>query len=450
MRLAILSSMFGIAAAFAATTTSSPATFNKDVLPILQKNCQGCHRPGEAAPMSFLTYKEARPWAKAIKGAVLSKKMPPWLADPHYGQFRNDRKLSEHEIETLVSWADSGAPEGKAKDAPKPIAWVEGWNIGQPDKVFQMPENFDVPASGTVEYQYVVMHSGFEKDTWVQAAEVRPGNRAVVHHVIAFARPPGSKWMADAPFGKAFVPEKGARSRNRTAAANGNAQAQDQGASMLGTEFLAGYAPGLPELKFEPGQARLVPAGSDIVFQLHYTPNGKPAVDKTTVGLVFAKEEPKQRIVTLTATQARFAIPPNDPNYEVKSQFTLQEDSNLVWLMPHMHLRGKDFIYTAVYPTGEKQVLLSVPKYDFSWQLSYDEAQPVVLPKGTRIECVAHFDNSVNNKYNPDPTKEVRWGDQSWEEMMIGWFGVAIDAKADPMKLYVGDKAKKGNAKSSD
>jgi len=435
LRSASIALIFGVAA-WAAPTATTP-TFSKDVLPILQRNCQGCHRPGEAAPMSFLNYKEARPWAKAIKGAVLTKKMPPWLADPHYGKFSNERKLSETEIQTIVSWADGGAPEGDAKKAPKPVAWVEGWNIGTPDKVYETKE-FSVPAEGTIEYHYVIVPTGFTKDTWVQAAELRPGNRAVVHHVIAFIRPAGSKWLEGGPIGEAFVPKRVQRSRRTAEAAAG-----EEAGSMAGTELLVGYAPGLQEQKFIPGQARLVPAGADIVFQLHYTTNGKSATDKTKVGLIFCKEEPKQRVVTLTATQARFAIPPGDGNHEVKSQFTLQDDSQLVWLMPHMHLRGKDFEYKAVYPTGESQILLSVPKYDFNWQLAYETMKPITLPKGTRIECVAHFDNSINNKANPDPTKEVRWGDQSWEEMMIGWFGVAIDAKADPMRLYVGDKVKK-------
>ena len=440
-----LALIFGVAAS--AAPTASVPTFSKDVLPILQKNCQGCHRPGETAPMSFMSYKEARPWAKAIKGAVLTKKMPPWLADPHYGQFLNERKLTESEVQTIVSWADGGAPEGNQKQAPKPVAWVQGWNIGQPDQVFAMPKPFTVPATGTIEYQYVIIPTGFTRDTWIQSAEMRPGDRTVVHHVIAFIRPPGSKWLQGGPIGEAFVPQRAARSRQKAEAAGA-----DEAASMVGTELLVGYAPGLQEQKFVPGQARLIPAGSDIVFQIHYTANGKSEVtDVSKVGLVFTKGEPKERVVTLTATQARFAIPPGDSNYEVKSSFTLQDDSALVWLMPHMHLRGKDFIYTAVYPTGEKQVLLSVPKYDFSWQLAYETAKPVVLPKGTRIECVAHFDNSPNNKFNPDPTKEVHWGDQSWEEMMIGWFGVVIDSKADPMKLYFGDKApKKTNAKSGD
>ena len=431
LRISTLSIVLG-AAAFAASTGSTPVTFHKDVQPILQKNCDACHRPGEAAPMSLLDYKEARPWAKAIKTAVAVKKMPPWYADPHYGQFSNERRLSENDIRTLVAWAENGAPEGNPNDAPPPPKFVEGWQIAKPDQVFEMPAAFEVPASGTIEYQYLVIPTGFTRDTWVQEAEVRPGNRQVVHHVIAFIRPPGSKWLKDAKPGVPFVPEKQARARR-----SGNSDGEG---SMAGIELLVGYAPGLPEQKFKPGQGRLVPAGSDIVFQLHYTANGKPGTDQTKIGLVYCPQEPKQRIVTLTATNARFAIPAGDPNYEVTSQFTLQDQSELVWLMPHMHLRGKDFEYRAVYPTGETQVLLRVPKYDFNWQLAYETAQPVTLPKGTRIECTAHFDNSPNNAANPDPSKVVKWGDQSWEEMMIGWFGVAIDAKADPVKLFVGDK----------
>ncbi len=423
-------------AAIAANTGSTPVTFHKDVQPILQKNCQSCHRVGEAAPMAFGSYKEVRPYAKAIKSAVVLKKMPPWYADSHYGKFSNERSLNENEIKTLVAWADGGAVEGNPKDAPAPVKFTDGWQITRPDQVFQMPVAFDVPASGTLEYNYLVLPTGFTKDTWVQEAEVRPGNRQVVHHVIAFIRPPGSQWLKDAKPGVPFIPEKGARSRR-----SGNSEAaSDDGGGMAGVELLVGYAPGLPEQKFLSGQGRLVPAGSDIVLQLHYTANGKAATDQTKVGLVYCKEEPRQRIVTLTATNARFAIPAGDGNYEVKSQFTVQDSTELVWLMPHMHLRGKDFEYRAVYPTGETEVLLRVPKYDFNWQLAYETAKPVVLPKGTRIECTAHFDNSPNNAANPDPAKVVRWGDQSWEEMMIGWFGVAIDAKANPMKLFVGDK----------
>ncbi len=412
------------AAAMAATTPSP--TFYKDVLPVLQNRCQSCHRPGEAAPMSLLDYKGTRPYAKAIKAAVLERKMPPWPADPHYGVFENDRRLSETEINTLTAWADGGAPEGDPKDAPKPVAWVEGWTIGKPDVVIPMPTPVDVPASGTIEYQYLVIPTGFTKDTWVTAAEVRPGNRAVVHHVIAFLRPPGSPWMADAKPGVPFIPGREQRSGRRQAA-----NSED-----LPSELLVGYAPGMPADKSPEGAAKLVKAGSDIVLQLHYTANGVATSDQTRIGLRLAKEPPQFRQVTMNATQNKFAIPPGDPNYLVTSEITLRDDAELINLMPHMHLRGKDFEYKAVYPTGESSTLLRVPKYDFNWQLVYMFAKPVVLPKGTKIECTAHFDNSANNPANPDPTKVVKWGDQSWEEMMIGWFDVIIPATKSPMNLY--------------
>lgn len=378
LRISTLSLLLAGAAGAANTT---PVTFHKDVQPILQRSCQGCHRPGEAAPMAFTSFKEVRPWAKAIKTAVAVKKMPPWYADPHYGKFSNERSLSESEIRTLVSWADAGAPEGNPTDAPAPASFIDGWNIARPDQVFEMPSVFEVPASGTLEYNYVVLPTGFTKDTWVQAAEVRPGNRQLVHHVIAFIRPPGSKWLQDAKPGVPFVPARVEKPARKPDSEKPAEKADDSG-GMAGVELLVGYAPGLQEQKFLPGQGRLVPAGADIVLQLHYTANGKPGTDRTRVGVVYCKQEPKQRIVTLTATNAKFEIPAGDANYEVTSQFTVQDNTELVWLMPHMHLRGKDFEYRAVYPTGETQVLLRVPRYDFNWQLAYETAQPVILPKG--------------------------------------------------------------------
>ncbi len=428
---------FGCAAvAAAANTTATKATFNKDVLPVLQKNCQNCHRPGEVAPMSFLTYQDARPWAKAIKAAVVTKKMPPWFADPQYGHFQNERRLTEAEINTVSSWADNGAPEGDAKDKPAPVKFIEGWNI-QPDVVIGMQRPYEVPATGTVEYTYVVIPTGFTKDTWVTAAEVRPGNRSVMHHIIAFVRPPGSGFMKDVKPGEFFVPKAPERDANgaeiRKAPRQQRSADQQRGGGNsdggLG-EFLVGFAPGLPELKFDavvPGAAKLIPAGSDIVFQLHYTTKGTAATDQTKIGLTLATDTPKYRYVTANAASMALEIPPNEPNYESHSSVTFNEPAQLVWLMPHMHVRGKDFIFKAVYPTGESETLLSVPKYDFNWQLGYDEAKPLSLPKGTRIECTAHYDNSANNRYNPNPNVTVRWGDQTWEEMMIGWFAVVVD-----------------------
>lgn len=425
----------GIFVAGAVIGAPATPTFYKDVLPLLENHCQSCHRPGEAGPMSFLDYKGTRPYAKAIKSAVLLRKMPPWPADPHYGKFENDRHLAEADIKTITAWVDAGAPEGDVKDAPKPIAWVEGWSIGKPDVVIPMPHAIDVPATGTIEYQYLVIPMGFTKDTWVTAAEIRPGNRAVVHHIIAFLRPPGSPWMADAKPGVPFIPGKDGQARRRPAAANAK-ESND-----LPSELLVGYAPGMPADKSPEGAAKLVKAGSDIVLQIHYTANGTATTDLTKIGLILAKEPPQYRQLTMNAVQNKLDIPPGDPAYEVHSQITLEDDAELVNLMPHMHLRGKDFLYKAVYPTGETSTLLSVPKYDFNWQLVYMFAKPVVLPKGTRIECTAHFDNSANNPANPDPTKEVHWGDQSWEEMMIGWFDVMIPATNNPMNLYRSKKS---------
>lgn len=403
-----------------ASGATGSVTFSKDVAPILQKNCQGCHRPGEAAPMSLRTYQEARPWAKAMKQAVLAKKMPPWFADAQYGHFRNDRSLPQKDIDTLVSWVDAGAPEGDPKDLPQPLAFVDGWNIGQPDMVLEMPEPFQVPASGTIEYQYVVLPYKFTEDRWVQMAEVRPGNRAVVHHVIAYIRDGSSKWMRDKKPGELFVPE---------ADANGNRPS-------LNGDLLSGFAPGLPPSILEPGQGRLIKAGSDIVLQLHYTANGHAGEDRTKVGVVFCKQAPHERVMTLAASNSKFTIPPGDPNYQVDASFELGHDAKLSALLPHMHLRGKDFQYRLVYPSGETETILRVPHYDFGWQLWYQPVSDIVLPKGTQIAATAHFDNSVNNPHNPDSTKAVTWGDQSWEEMMIGFFDVTFPADLDPKQLF--------------
>lgn len=415
---------------------ASDPTYYKDVVPVLQRNCQSCHRPGEAAPMSFLDYGSTRPWAKAIKSAVQVNKMPPWFAEPNAShKFANDRSLSDADRKTLVAWVDAGAAEGNPADAPKPIVFLEGWNIGKPDVVYTMPKPFAVPGSGRIEYQYVVIPTNLTEDKWVQMAEIRPTNRSVVHHVIAFIRPKGSDWLAEAQPGVPFVP--GLESR-RLPPGQPNAQAPPQlgEGQIFQAEMLVAYAPGMPAQVLAPGTAKLLPAGSDLVFQLHYTAGGTDTQDQSSVGLIFAKEPPQRRNLTLTAANVMFAIPPGDPNYAVKAQVTLRDDSEMVSLMPHMHLRGKDFLYKVVYPTGETQTLLSVPKYDFNWQLIYVLDQPLVLPKGSRIECTAHFDNSINNRFNPDPTATVHFGEQTWDEMMIGFFDVTIPVSADPGNLF--------------
>lgn len=432
MKLSLFALTLAGSIAATAGSVSSVPTYYKDIAPVMQNRCQECHRPGEVAPMSFMSYDEVRPWAKAIKTAVLTKKMPPWFADPHFGKFSNDRSLSQHEVDTLIAWIDGGAKEGDKKDAPAPRQFAEGWTIGKPDVVLQMPIAVDIPASGVVDYTYVVIPTGFTEDKWVQFAEARPDARSAMHHVIAFLRPPGNRWLKDAKPGVPYIPEHwGAAREEAKQDKKVKANLEDQ----LPGELLVGYAPGLPPTECKPGEAKLVPAGSDIVLQLHYTPNGNATSDRSKIGLIFAKEPVQRRVMTMNAMNVFLKIPAGDANYEARAHATMPQDVTLVNLMPHMHLRGKDFLYTAVYPTGEKQVLLNVPHFDFNWQLAYVEDKELLLPKGTRIECVAHYDNSPNNPANPDATKEVRWGDQTWEEMMIGWFDVSFDAKTDPSQL---------------
>jgi len=364
-------------------------TFSKDVAPIFNKSCAGCHRPGEIAPMSLLSYKEARPWAKAIREKVANRQMPPWHADPKHGEWLNDRRISQEAIDTIVSWVDGGAREGDPKDLPPMPEFTPGWRIGKPDQIFAAPEQ-SVPADGVVDYQYLSVPTSFKEDRWITAAEIRSTASAAVHHVIVFIQEPGTT-RADA-------------------------------------RLLVGFAPGEDPAMYAPGFARKVPAGSNLLFQIHYTPNGTAQKDTTTVGLIYAKAPVKHSVVTRPVLEARFVIPAGDPNYEVKSVYTFNEAAHLYSFMPHMHLRGKDFVYRAVFPDGTSKVLLSVPSYDFSWQTYYVAKEPIAVPKGTRIECVAHYDNSTNNKYNPDPTKAVRWGDQTWEEMMIGWMSFVYDS----------------------
>jgi hypothetical protein len=410
-----------------------PPTFAKDVAPILQKNCQECHRPGEAGPFSMLTYRETRPWAAAMKEAVKTRKMPPWFADPHYGTFSNGHGLNEAEIDTISAWADAKAPEGDPEDMPPPIQWMEGWQIGQPDLVFELPVPFDVPTTGVIDYQHVIVHTGFTEDKWVQAAEVRPTERAVVHHIIAFVREPKSNWFKGQKPGVFFIAPQ-------------VKTAEQPDTSALPSDFLVGYAPGQPAEILRPGQAKLIKAGSDIVFQVHYTPNGKAVRDQTKLGIVFAKQPPKDRVLTLSATNGTFKIPPDDPNYRVDASFQVGTQVELSGLHPHMHGRGKDFLYRLVYPTGESQTILSVPHYNWHWQNWYTLEKPILLPKDTRIDCTAHFDNSPNNPDNADPNKAVSWGEQSWDEMMVGFFNLVFPADTPVENLFAKKKNTAGIA----
>ena len=415
-----------LAAGVALAADAQPlATFDRDILPILQRNCQSCHRPGEIGPMPLLTYDGVRPWAKSIKSAVLTRKMPPWFADPKYGHFANDRRLSDGDIARISAWVDAGAPEGDAKDKPAPVTWTEGWNI-KPDVVIAMPKPYKVPATGVIEYTYFVIPHPFQQDTWVLDGEVRPGNRSVVHHASVHVRPPGSEWLKDAEPGEPYVPPK---------TAPGEVPKDAQGRPVdVSNEWLLGYVPGVHgeyfDVHHDPAHraAKLIPAGSDLVFEMHYTPNGKTAAeDLTKVGFVLAKQPPQRRLLTLPVANTEFAIPPGDANHPGHAEAVFDKPVELLYSQPHMHLRGKDMNIRLVYPTGESAMLVSVPHFDFGWQLVYYEDKPIPIPKGTRIELDAHWDNSANNRYNPDPAATIHWGDQTWDEMIFAWVGVIAD-----------------------
>jgi len=402
--------------AMAAPIPSTAVTFNKDVLPILQKNCQECHRPGEVAPMSLLNYTDARPWAKAIKAAVVTQKMPPWFADPKYGHFSNDRRLTEAQINTLAAWADNGAMEGDQKDAPPPLVFQNGWSI-KPDIVVEMPKPFELPANGTINYKYILVKTNFPKDMWIEAAEMRPGNPKVLHHGKVWVRPPGSHWMENATPGEAYENETQRDAIGRNHMEEGN-------------DILGKFNPGLGAQRFDiDGAAKLVPKGSDLVFELHYTAMGQPATDQAKLGLVLAKTPPTSRyFLSAGPTALNLVIPPGDANAEVVSEATVGAGIKLAYVQPHMHLRGKDYELRLVYPTGESETVFK-GKFDFEWQLGYNFAKPIVLPRGTRIVGISHFDNSPNNKFNPDPAQEVRWGPQNWDEMSNAFIGLIFDSK---------------------
>ncbi|MBK9314894.1 MAG: thiol-disulfide isomerase [Acidobacteria bacterium] len=393
---------------------ASQVTFTKDVAPILQKNCMSCHRPGEIAPMSLMSYKEVRPWAKSIRERVSDRTMPPWSADPNHGEFKNDARLSAQEIDTIVKWVESGAIKGDDKDMPPNPKFPEGWSIGTPDAIISMQEEYTVPADGEVPYLYFTMPTNFTEDKWIQALEIRPGNRAVVHHVIAYTQEPDKSGKVD---------ETGGEFRR-------------------GRVHLGGITPNKTGVVFEPGVAKLIKAGSSIVFQMHYTTNGEAAKDRTSIAFIFAKQPATKILHTGNAMNTRFVIPAGAANHEVTASKVFDEDIHITGFMPHMHVRGKSFTYTAVYPDGRREILLNVPAYDFNWQLSYELKTPKAMPKGTKLDCVAYFDNSTKNKFNPDPANPVRWGDQTWEEMMIGWFSYTRDAES--MKTPVSASSSSG------
>ena len=405
----------------AALAAGAP-TFSKEVAPILYKNCVSCHRPGEIAPMSLLTYEQARPWAKSIREKVASGQMPPWHASQPHGTFANDRRLTDQEKNTLIAWVDAGAPQGERADMPAMPQFAEGWEIGKPDLVLSMAKPYDVPASGTIAYQFFTIPTNFTEDKWVQAIELRPGTRSVVHHILAFVREPGKP--AETPAYTMVLP----RMPRLPASREGNRAPQNQDANP-GT-LIATTAPGTNALIFEPGSALRIPAGASILFQMHYTANGKAATDQSSIGLIFAKGTPQREIRTGSFYNPLMKVPAGATDQAVDCAIEFTEDTHITALFPHTHLRGKSWEYRLIYPDGQSQVVLSVPKYDFNWQTYYVFTTPLVAPKGSRLEATAHYDNSVNNKWNPDPKIDVRWGEQTWQEMQYSGITYYVDRPA--------------------
>ena len=377
---------------------NASVTYTKHIAPILNSRCVECHRSGDIAPFELTNYKQAAGFAETILEVIDDNRMPPWHADPKHGKFANERRLSDADKKLVKEWVAAGAPEGDPKDLPKPPVFPDtGWQLPRkPDLVVNMRATpYEVKAEGALQYQYFFASTDTAEDKWIEAVEVKPGNRAVVHHVLVFALPKGGRDLSAV------------------------------GGGVSG--FLAAYVPGLRALPYPEGMAKRLPAGSNLLFQIHYTPNGSKTEDMTKIGFLFTDaNKVRYEVKTTSAAGRQINIPPWADNHKVEAQRGLPSDVQLLTFSPHMHVRGKSFFYEAIYPDGKKETLLDVPHYDFNWQTAYRYAEPKKLPAGTKIHAVAHFDNSAKNLNNPDPTKTVRWGDQTWNEMMIGYFDVAI------------------------
>ena len=402
---------------------ASVLTFYRDVLPVMQQHCQACHRAGGIAPMAFQTDAETRAYAGPIADAVRSRRMPPWFAEKGIGHFSNDPSLTEGQVALLATWAAAGAPAGNPADAPPPKKWADRWTIPAPDVEIKMTESVSIPADGDVDYTYEIVPTHFTEGRWVQASEILPGLPEHVHHAVVYVRQPESPWLKHAPVGKPF-----------TSATLSDPQ-DKQDAMWTDSDILLVYAPGSTPDSWPEGMAKYIPAGSDLVFQMHYTTNGKPGKDTTRIGLIFAKEPPAKRVLTLQLTNDHFVIPPGVPDYRVEARGTLPNDALLLNFFPHMHLRGKRFEYNIIRTDKSAEPLLRV-KYHFHWQMSYRLAEPLFLKAGTELQAVAWFDNSKENPHNPDSAAAVRWGEQTYDEMMVGFFDVAVDARLDKPRFF--------------
>jgi mono/diheme cytochrome c family protein len=430
---------------------ASPApTFAKDVAPILYASCVGCHRPGEVAPMSLVKYDDVRPWARSIRAKVMNREMPPWGADPRYGKFKDDRSLTQEQIETIARWVDAGAPKGNEADLPPVPQLAAGWPRDQPDVVIEMPIDFEVPAEGEVPVIDFFARSPFTQDVYVKAIEVRPGSASVVHHAGLYVI---DRLPEGATLEKGRILDRDGKpmGRNQVARANGGSATEE-------IQKLLSFVPGRGYEEYQGDAGQLIKAGAYIDFYMHYQPNGEPQKDRTKLGLYLAKpgQEVGHQIYhsfgtagpTTYIVQGQEYTPkwrpdqtrdeggvnlPNIPayaeNWKVVSVHTIREPITLYGLTPHLHLRGKSMKYTLTWPDGREEILLDVPKYDFNWQVYYELAAPKQIPAGSKVTVVTLFDNSPKNKYNPAPEKEVFWSEQSWDEMYAPQARITIDGR---------------------
>ena len=422
--------------AFASQNDAS-LTFDRDVAPILYQHCTKCHHPNDIAPMSLFTYKDARPWARAIRQAVLTRKMPPWQADPRYGHFANDQRLTGQQIATIEKWVDDGSPEGIAADLPPAPVYPEGWEIGKPDAIVPIPSDFIVKPHDPDQYVYLRAPTNFAEDRWISAVELKPGNRRIVHHAHVYVYVP-KETVAAAKSDKLapFIKADGLNHINPLMPVGDDGCASPDGGNVPGrkpeeSSILGSYLPGKEPDVFPEGYARKVPKGAILEFQIHYNAASitKEELDRTSVGLIFAKEPPKQPLRRIDISNYLFQLPAGDPDHRVTACYTFNRDVDLMSYTAHMHLRGKDMKFEALHTDGRRETLAFVPNYDFNWQTEYKLAEPVPIETGTKIIITAHFDNSPNNRYNPDPSKAIRWGEPSYEEMMDGWLEFILPQK---------------------
>ncbi len=443
-------------------------TFSKDVAPIFNKACAQCHQPNDIAPFSVLSFKDVRPWAKSIREKVISREMPPWHADPHFGNFSNEMRLSHAEIDTIVAWVDGGATEGNPKDLPKLSNPRETWEIGKPDVVLTMDKPYELPAKGADDYIYIRVPTNFTEDKWVQASEFRPGNKKVVHHAVVFVETPMLYKMAqdqasknggdvhnpitifdNGPESNEFRDGTVIRTKLDAPVLDDACGAKKNSGGGGAPPLLSAYAPGRNADVYPLGTAKMIPAGSNLIFQMHYSKNtGKPESDQTSIALSFAKQPVEKIVETMLIINNKFAIPAGAESHEANACATMRRDVELVNYMPHMHVRGKAMRYEVIYPDGKRETLLDVARYNFNWQTLYKLKNTIAIPKGSRLMISAVFDNSTKNKLNPDPTKIVRFGEPTYDEMLVGFVDIARPKpaekkaiKVDPSILtkYVGD-----------